>query len=334
MAGILLTGALGKMGRTLCSQVLTIEDLEVVAGVDIVSSDDCSFPVFSSFDAIDSAVIEKIDVIIDFSNPAALSNLLAFAVKHSLPVVIATTGLSDEQIASLHLAAEKIPVFFSANMSLGVNLLCELAKKAAAALGADFDITKRLTVTVRIKGNGRKGAVGIRLKSGKGNESGYGLLTVDTDFEGWRDFVLCEVDNGDRVELFEQGVHMYQIHHFLPNMFRFGFIEVLATGDVEGVRMSDIKACPQIYNVIKNPTLTVGGESVMFECELQSTDLIEWDGKRAVVIDRYANEKEIYFSGSLTVPKGKYKASLSAVSLNGCTVNAILTVGTEGKEIK
>lgn len=140
MAGILLTGALGKMGRTLCAQVLTIEDLEVVAGVDIVSSDDCSFPVFNSFDAIDSAVVEKIDVIIDFSNPAALSNLLAFAVKHSLPAVIATTGLSDEQIASLHLAAEKIPVFFSANMSLGVNLLCELAKKAAAALGADFDI--------------------------------------------------------------------------------------------------------------------------------------------------------------------------------------------------
>ena len=201
-------------------------------------------------------------------------------------------------------------------------------------LGADFDITKRLTVTVRIKGNGRKGAVGIRLKSGKGNESGYGLLTVDTDFEGWRDFVLCEVDNGDRVELFEQGVHMYQIHHFLPNMFRFGFIEVLATGDVEGVRMSDIKACPQIYNVIKNPTLTVGGESVMFECELQSTDFIEWDGKRALVIDRYANEKEIYFSGTLTVPKGKYKASLSAVSLNGCPVNAIVTMGTDGKIIK
>ena len=72
----------------------------------------------------------------------------------------------------------------------------------------------------------------------------------------------------------------------------------------------------------------------MFECELQSSDFIEWDGKRAVVIDRYANEKEIYFSGSLTVPHGKYKASLSAVSLNGCPINANVTIGTDGKIIK
>ena len=201
-------------------------------------------------------------------------------------------------------------------------------------LGDTLSLMNNLAMTVRVKGNGKNGTLALRLGCDKGNTENYGLYTIDTDFEGWRDFVLLEADDGDRPELFEKGLHPFLIHRFMPAMDRISSIELLAAGDVEGVRMSSVNACRQVYNVIKNPTLTVGGESVMFECELQSTDLIEWDGKRAVVIDRYANEKEIYFSGSLTVPKGKYKASLSAVSLNGCTVNAILTVGTEGKEIK
>ncbi|MBR5460013.1 MAG: hypothetical protein IKV53_04025 [Clostridia bacterium] len=201
-------------------------------------------------------------------------------------------------------------------------------------LGCEFNLMKSLAMTVRVKGNGRKGALGLRFSSGADQDRNYGLCIIDTDFEGWRDFVLCEFDNGDREELFEKGVYMYDIHNFMPYMGAVTRVELLATGDVEGVRMSSVKACTHVYNIVKNPTVTVGGESVMFECELQSTDFIEWDGKRAVVIDRYANEKEIYFSGTLTVPKGKYRASLSGVSLNNCPINAILTVGTTGKEIK
>ena len=90
------------------------------------------FPVYHDF----SKVNTECDVIIDFSNPSALGGLLEYAVRNGIPAVICTTGLNDMQKSLLTSAAEKIPVFFSANMSLGVNLVVELAKKAAAVLGA------------------------------------------------------------------------------------------------------------------------------------------------------------------------------------------------------
>ena len=99
--------------------------------------------------------------------------------------------------------------------------------------------------------------------------------------------------------------------------------------------MSSVTACRQVYNVVKNPTITVGKEKVMFECELMSTDFIEWDGETAKVIDRYGNEKTVWFDGSVTVPHGKFKATASyQASLNNCPVNIHLTFGTTGKEIK
>ena len=99
--------------------------------------------------------------------------------------------------------------------------------------------------------------------------------------------------------------------------------------------MSNVTACRQIYDVIKNPTVKIGEETVMFECELKSTDFIEWDGKEAAVLDRNANKKNIYFSGNITAPKGKFKASVGyQASLNDCPVNVYLTVGTKGKYIK
>jgi len=79
-------------------------------------------------------------VIIDFSHPSCIIPLLNYAKKTKTPAVICTTGLADEQLAAVNAAAQEIPVFFSANMSLGVNLMAELCKKAAALLGADFDV--------------------------------------------------------------------------------------------------------------------------------------------------------------------------------------------------
>ena len=80
------------------------------------------------------------DVIIDFSHPSVLEDLLAFAKERKIPAVIATTGLNDEQIESIKVASNDVPLFFSANMSIGVSLVSELAKKAAKVLQGSFDI--------------------------------------------------------------------------------------------------------------------------------------------------------------------------------------------------
>ncbi len=140
MTGILLSGCNGKMGKAVTRSVAESTDCEIVGGVDIFTEALSGYPVFSTPSAITNEITEKADVIIDFSNPAALSGLLEYAVKNSIPAVISTTGLSDAQINLIKDASKKIPVFFSANMSLGVNLVCELAKKAANVLGDAFDI--------------------------------------------------------------------------------------------------------------------------------------------------------------------------------------------------
>ncbi len=202
--------------------------------------------------------------------------------------------------------------------------------------GGELNTLNSLAMKIRVKGNGKKGAVAIKTLSASQSEHGYGIYIVDTDFEGWRDFVLLEADNGERLELGLEDNHgFYAVGRSGHNMDRLTSIELMTSGDVEGVYMSSVTACRQVYNVVKNPTITVGKEKVMFECELMSTDFIEWDGEQAKVIDRYGNEKTVWFEGTLTVPCGKFKATASyQASLNNCPVNIHLTFGTTGKEIK
>lgn len=134
MKKIILSGCCGKMGRVVASIVEGREDCEIVAGLDLRPME-APFPVYSAADQCPAA-----DVIIDFSHPSCVVPLLNFAREKKIPAVICTTGLGDEELAAVHAAAEEIPVFFSANMSLGVNLMAELCKKAAALLGSDFDV--------------------------------------------------------------------------------------------------------------------------------------------------------------------------------------------------
>lgn len=135
MTRIILSGALGKMGKAIASCVDNRDDCEIVAGVDLVTAES-SFPIFKSFNEINVDA----DVIIDFSHPSVLEDLLAFAKEKKLPAVIATTGLNDEQIEDIKIASKDVPLFFSANMSIGVSLVSELAKKAAKVLQGSFDI--------------------------------------------------------------------------------------------------------------------------------------------------------------------------------------------------
>ena len=135
MVNILLSGACGKMGNAVARCCKEDENLKIIAGVDRAEML-CDFPVYKSFDDVNVVP----DVIIDFSHISVLDSLLTFAIKNNVPVILATTGYSAEQIAKINDTANKIPVFFTANMSLGVNLLCSLAKSAAKILDDKFDI--------------------------------------------------------------------------------------------------------------------------------------------------------------------------------------------------
>lgn len=136
MTKIILCGCNGKMGHVISKLVEERNDCVIVAGVDIRTDCLCGYQVYSKI----SDITAEADVIVDFSHPSLLSDILDYAEDKNMPVVICSTGYSDSQVAEIKAAAEKLPVFYSRNMSLGINLLISLARKATNILGESFDI--------------------------------------------------------------------------------------------------------------------------------------------------------------------------------------------------
>ncbi|MCD8084566.1 MAG: 4-hydroxy-tetrahydrodipicolinate reductase [Clostridiales bacterium] len=137
MVKILLHGCCGAMGRTVTGIVKDTKDAEIVAGIDLNPSADCGYPVFSSLKDCDV----KADVIIDFASAKAVDGLLDYCVATKTPLVLCTTGLTEEQAARVSEESGKTAILRSANMSLGVNTLLKLLKDAAKVLaGAGFDV--------------------------------------------------------------------------------------------------------------------------------------------------------------------------------------------------
>ena len=132
---IILSGAGGRMGKAVSEAVALSGDCEIVCGID-VSPVALPYPVYTTFEEIK----EEADVIIDFSHHSALGAVLDYAKAHKLPAVIATTGHNEDECAYMEAASKEIPVFYSRNMSIGINLMIALTKKAAAVLGTSFDI--------------------------------------------------------------------------------------------------------------------------------------------------------------------------------------------------
>ena len=125
------------MGRVIQQLVAERTDCTIAAGVDLFADSAAAFPAYTNI----ADVQEEADVIIDFSHPSLLTPILSYAAqKGGIPAVLCTTGYSAEQVEALKTAAQTQPVFYSRNMSLGINLLIELSKKAAKVLGDQFDI--------------------------------------------------------------------------------------------------------------------------------------------------------------------------------------------------
>ena len=136
MTNIILSGSNGRMGQAISRLAEESDNCRIVCGFDINTKQLNDYPVYDNYNDFDGSA----DVIIDFSNPANFEKLMAYATGKKLPVVVCTTGLSKEQIALLAETSKVIPLFYSANMSLGVNLIIELASRAAKLLEGSFDI--------------------------------------------------------------------------------------------------------------------------------------------------------------------------------------------------
>ena len=137
MVRAIMHGCNGKMGQVITGLIKADEGIELVAGIDTYTGLKNDYPVF---ERIDQCNVEA-DVIIDFSNAGAVDALLDYCADRKVPVVLCTTGLSEDQLGKVKVASEKTAVLKSANMSLGINLLMKLLQDAAKVLGtAGFDI--------------------------------------------------------------------------------------------------------------------------------------------------------------------------------------------------
>ena len=137
MIKVLINGCNGRMGQVLVNEIDRFPELLLTCGFDIYDEGKNTFPVYSKIEDIK----EKPDVIIDFSVPVSTFNILDYAVNKKVPVVIATTGFSKEQLEEIKVASTLIPIFQSSNMSFDINLMKKIVKEVAKNLkGTDIEI--------------------------------------------------------------------------------------------------------------------------------------------------------------------------------------------------
>ena len=136
MTDLIIQGINGRMGHTLVEKISARSDCRIVAGVDQKAGQIGDIPVYASLEDLPEAK----GIVIDFTSPAGTVHAAQFCAAHGMPCVLCSTGLSKEDEAVVEQASEKVPVFRSANMSVGINVLIELARRATKLFDGEFDI--------------------------------------------------------------------------------------------------------------------------------------------------------------------------------------------------
>ena len=131
MIRIIMHGCNGKMGQVISGMIADDPELTMAAGIDPRDDGHNPYPVFSDISLCDV----EADCLIDFSTASVVDKMLDYCVEQKLPCVLCTTGLSREQFAKVEAASKNVAILKSANMSLGINLLQSLLRKAAEVLG-------------------------------------------------------------------------------------------------------------------------------------------------------------------------------------------------------
>lgn len=136
MIKTIVHGSSGKMGQVLVNAINEDDEMTLIAGIDKLNKDNTSYKTYTNFEECK----DKADVIIDFSHYSCIPELIKYCIESNTPLVIATTALTEEHINLITEASKHIPIFQSANMSLGINVMCMLSKQAVIPLEDNYDI--------------------------------------------------------------------------------------------------------------------------------------------------------------------------------------------------
>ncbi len=200
-------------------------------------------------------------------------------------------------------------------------------------------------INVRVKGTGADGdAMLISLAAGANGESdGRRDHFIDLNYEGWREFVFIDFDNGDYdIDKYKfNGISTtgasYNTYRFSPSQGAINRLTIRTTGATGGNAMiDDVFYMTHTEAPIKNPTVTVGSQTMTFNCEMKGGEYLEYSpetGKAILYHNAEQTTEEVTYTGSINVASGKYTASFSAEAQTNAPIRARLTFGFSGQEI-
>ena len=205
-----------------------------------------------------------------------------------------------------------------------------------------LDATGHHAVQVRVKGNGKGGAICISMESPKVSDDNQIDYVIPLNFEGWKEFTLVATDTFLYPKSYfthwsPRDSYNFKVYRGPVDFSNLSKLQIYTYGDMTGVSMDDIKLTKQISAPMVNPTVTLdNGERITFKCILQSSEYLEFDGKNAVVFDAYGNYRAVDgIEGRISVDSGDYKMTLTAdKTVEGAILRGKLTVGFTGEELK
>ncbi len=215
----------------------------------------------------------------------------------------------------------------------------ELTSQTLSKTLPNLNLMNNLAFKIKVYGNNSNDAIAIKVGSVATSEKGYDLYVIPLNFEGWKEFVLAEPDNGDLTlkygfspKLVEYGYYRAHVDYKLING-----VSIATSGNCEGVKVGTLTAEAHINNPIVNPTVSLGSESVTFNTTLNSSEYLEYNADDAVayVYDAIGNVREVTVTGTTpTVPGGDFEATLTGTDSDTMPMRAEVTFGFAGKELK
>ena len=213
------------------------------------------------------------------------------------------------------------------------------------------DLSNRYAMKIKVYGNGdATGGVMISLTSPTASEKGRTDYYIPPSHTGWREFILIDADNADHpgsdFSNLSYTWNVYETYRANPDRKQINTVHIGVAGNVSGVKIDDLRACKAVDTPVKNPSVTIGGSTITFECEIHSTEFIEFypeTGKAylnyytdfykedGVTHDYYeAHTKEISYTGSVTAPSGSFEYTYNAEALTDASPRAEVTLGFSG----
>lgn len=204
-----------------------------------------------------------------------------------------------------------------------------------------LDMSDNQAIKIVLKGNGQQSGDAICIRLMSSNSSGYSDYIVRTNFDGWRDIVLSDLDNAEYTELKFKDMDdkLYQTHRMDVDYSHITSMEIFVSGECRDVKIGTIEAVPLVSNNLANPQISIGKAILTFADTIQSGEYLEYQvgDNVALIYDNIGNSREVPVSksGRFRIPKGAFTAKVSgAGEVQDAPSEVVLTIGLYGHVIK